>query len=168
MVEWLEPLGIGLASFSKPPAPGSCHHHFRNVFPDDQTIANRLIFTKQTLSVAGLGLGPENKSTQNPERGTALSFPFIELYGIELLEVVILNITVKCERCKEATEIKGLKNGITKSESCRKCASPLGITFRRDLVHAHAVRAGFLDLEGCIAGDMLPRYAFRYLSFYNY
>jgi len=106
--------------------------------------------------------------TQNPERGTALSFPFIELYGIELLEVVILNITVKCERCKEATEIKGLKNGITKSESCRKCASPLGITFRRDLVHAHAVRAGFLDLEGCIAGDMLPRYAFRYLSFYNY
>ncbi|KUJ12318.1 uncharacterized protein LY89DRAFT_652748 [Mollisia scopiformis] len=92
----------------------------------------------------------------NPERGTAISFPFIELYGIELLEVVNLNITVKCERCKETTEVKSLKTGITKSESCRKCATPLSITFRRDLVHAHAVRAGFLDLEGCIVGDMLP------------
>jgi hypothetical protein len=100
---------------------------------------------------------PSRQTTQNPERGTAISFPFIELYGIELLEIVVLNITVKCERCKDATEVKGLKNGITKSESCRKCASQLSITFRRDLVHAHAVRAGFLDLEGCIVGDMLPR-----------
>lgn len=100
---------------------------------------------------------PSQQPAQNPERGTAISFPFIELYGIELLEVVVLNITVKCERCKEITEIKGLKTNITKSESCRKCASQLSITFRRDLIHAHAVRAGFLDLEGCIVGDMLPR-----------
>jgi hypothetical protein len=105
---------------------------------------------------------PAQQPKQNPERGTAMSFPFIELYGIELLEVVLLNMTVKCERCKETTEIKGLKNGITKSESCRKCAGPLSIAFRRDLVHAHAVRAGFLDLEGCIVGDMLPRYALRH------
>jgi hypothetical protein len=100
---------------------------------------------------------PSQEPAQNPERGTAISFPFIELYGLELLEVVVLNITVKCERCKDVTEIKGLKNGIMKSEGCRKCASQLSITFRRDLVHAHAVRAGFLDLEGCIVGDMLPR-----------
>jgi hypothetical protein len=99
-----------------------------------------------------------SQPAQNPERGTAISFPFIELYGIELLEVVTLNITVKCERCKETTEVKGLKDGATKSESCKKCASPLSIGFRRDLVHAHAVRAGFLDLDGCIVGDMLPRY----------
>lgn len=98
---------------------------------------------------------------QNAERGTAISFPFIELYGIELLEVSILNITVKCERCKDITEVKGLKNGISKSESCKKCASPLSVTFRKDLVHANAVRAGFLDLEGCIVGDMLPRYVYH-------
>ncbi|CZR52254.1 uncharacterized protein PAC_02131 [Phialocephala subalpina] len=97
-----------------------------------------------------------SQPASNPERGTAISFPFIELYGIELLEVVSLNITVKCERCKEVTEIKNLKTGVPKTESCRKCATPLSITFRRDLVHAHAVRAGFLDLEGCIIGDMLP------------
>jgi hypothetical protein len=96
---------------------------------------------------------------ENPERGTAISFPFIELYGVELLEVVTLNLSVRCERCKETLEIRGLKNGITKSESCRKCATPLNITYRRDLVHANAVRAGFLDLEGCAAVDMLPRYS---------
>ncbi|KAH6713854.1 hypothetical protein BKA61DRAFT_606675 [Leptodontidium sp. MPI-SDFR-AT-0119] len=94
--------------------------------------------------------------TQNPERGTAISFPFLDLHGIELLEVVTLNISVKCERCKETTEIRGLKDGTTKSSSCRKCTSPLNVTFRRDFLHAHAVRAGFLDLEGCTVGDMLP------------
>ncbi|KAG0645939.1 hypothetical protein D0Z07_8031 [Hyphodiscus hymeniophilus] len=94
--------------------------------------------------------------TQNQERGTAISFPFIELYGIELLEIAILNLTVKCERCKEITEVKELKDGVTKVESCKKCASPLHVGFRKDLVHAHAVRAGFLDLEGCVVGDLLP------------
>lgn len=110
----------------------------------------------------GVGLKAEetpqsSQSMHIPERGTAISFPFIELYGIELLEVVTLNITVKCARCKEATEVKGLKNGVPKSESCRKCAGSLSIGFRRDLVHANAVRAGFLDLDGCVVGDMLPR-----------
>ncbi|RDL37111.1 Uncharacterized protein BP5553_04544 [Venustampulla echinocandica] len=93
---------------------------------------------------------------QNSERGTAISFPFVELYGIELLEVAILNISVKCERCKEVMDVKGLKNGAVKSESCKKCATPLSVGFRRDFVHAHAVRAGFLDLDGCIIVDMLP------------
>lgn len=96
--------------------------------------------------------------TQNPERGTAISFPFLELYGIELLEVVSLSITVRCDRCRDVTEVKGLKDGIAKSESCKKCASPLRICYRKDLLHAHAVRAGFLDLEGCVVGDMLLRY----------
>lgn len=95
---------------------------------------------------------------QNQEKGTAISFPFIELYGIELLEVVILNISVKCERCKDTMDIKGLRNGIMKHESCKKCATLLGVCYRRDLVHANAVRAGFLDLEGCVPVDMLPRY----------
>lgn len=108
----------------------------------------------------GVGVGVEHEpvtSASNPERGTAISFPFIELYGIELLEVTTLNITVKCSRCREITEIKGLKTGVQKTESCRKCATALVISYRRDLVHAHNVRAGFLDLEGCVVGDMLPR-----------
>ncbi|KFX97761.1 hypothetical protein V490_02638, partial [Pseudogymnoascus sp. VKM F-3557] len=90
------------------------------------------------------------------ERGTALSFPFIELYGIELLETTVLNLTIKCERCRDTTDITGLRNGVKKTESCRKCATVLGVTFRRDLIHTNAIRAGFLDLEGCVPVDMLP------------
>jgi len=92
------------------------------------------------------------------EKGTAISFPFMELYGIELFEVTVLNITVKCERCKDTTEVKGLKSGEPKSESCKKCAAAFTIGFRREFVHQNAVRAGFLDLEGCFVADMLPRY----------
>jgi len=92
------------------------------------------------------------------EKGTAISFPFMELYGIELFEVAVLNITVKCERCKDTTEVKGLKTGVPKTESCKKCAAVLTIAFRREFVHQNAVRAGFLDLEGCFVADMLPRY----------
>ncbi|CAG8978095.1 hypothetical protein HYALB_00000767 [Hymenoscyphus albidus] len=96
------------------------------------------------------------QSRNDQQRGTAISFPFIELYGIELMELVTLNVTIKCERCRDIMEVNGLKNGVPKSESCKKCASTLTINFRRDFVHAHAVRAGFLDLEGCAAMDMLP------------
>ena len=92
----------------------------------------------------------------NVERGTAISFPFVELYGIELLELVTLNLTVKCERCKETNEVKGLKDGVSKGEGCKKCASPLSFGFRKEFVHANAVRAGFLDLDGCVVADMLP------------
>lgn len=106
-------------------------------------------------------------SAPNPERGTAISFPFIELYGIELLEITTLNITVKCSRCKEITEIKGLKTGVSKTETCRKCAAALIICYRRDLVHAHNVRAGFLDLEECVVGDMLPRQVTLHSDFYH-
>lgn len=101
------------------------------------------------------------------EKGTAISFPFMELYGIELLEIVTLNVTVKCERCKDITEIKGLKSGGARTESCKKCAIVLNVTFRRDFVHANSVRAGFLDLDGCVVADMLLRYARSHSRFWS-
>ncbi|KAG9242803.1 hypothetical protein BJ878DRAFT_513768 [Calycina marina] len=99
--------------------------------------------------------GSSTNAQPAQEKGTAISFPFIELYGIELFEVSTLNISVKCERCKEATEMKGLKHGVPKIESCKKCAAPFTIDFRRELVHQNAVRAGYLDLQGCFIADML-------------
>lgn len=62
-------------------------------------------------------------------RGVALSFPYLELYGIELLELTSLNITVKCERCKVPVDIKNVpqiteeKGQMAKQESCLKCAN---------------------------------------------
>lgn len=101
---------------------------------------------------------PEASSTptDNPERGTMMSFPSIELHGIELLEVAILSISVKCERCKTINEAENLKASSPKPLSCKKCATPFSITYRPQLVHDHSTRAGFLDLVGCKVADMLP------------
>lgn len=67
-----------------------------------------------------------------PGRGVALSFPFLELYGVELLELMHLAITIKCERCKESTDIKNVphlkdQKDTPKIESCKKCANSMSI-----------------------------------------
>ncbi|CAG8253306.1 unnamed protein product [Penicillium salamii] len=96
-----------------------------------------------------------------PGRGVALSFPYMELYGIELLELTTINVTVKCDRCKVPVDIKNVpqitdeKGQMAKQESCKKCANNMSVAFRRQLMHSHANRAGYLDLDGCTIGDML-------------
>jgi hypothetical protein len=113
---------------------------------------------------------PEPEASQNEqtggsnapaERGILLSFPNLELRGIELLELVSLNITVKCERCKDTMDIERLRNSTEGSKerevSCKKCATTFGFRFRRDFIHANSVRGGYLDLDGCTVIDMLPR-----------
>ena len=105
---------------------------------------------------AALEAVPENQSTSGPERGISLSFPSLELYGIELLELASLSITIKCERCKDTMDINNLRDKAQKSESCKKCAMPLSVGYRRELMHANSSRAGYLDLEGCTVVDMLP------------
>jgi hypothetical protein len=96
--------------------------------------------------------------TQTPERGTALSFPSIELHGIELLQVSVLNLSIKCDRCKTLNEITNLKDNLEKPSSCKKCATPFTVRFRQELIHQHSTRAGFIDATGCTVADLLPRY----------
>ena len=107
---------------------------------------------------AALDVVPESSiSTTAPERGISLSFPMLELYGIELLELISLCVTIKCERCKDTMDISNLRNNASRSEFCKKCAMPLCVAYRRELMHTNSVRAGYLDLEGCTVLDMLPR-----------
>jgi phage FluMu protein Com len=103
--------------------------------------------------------------TQTPELGTALSFPSIELYGVELLQVSILNLNVKCDRCKTLNEITGLKDNQEKPSSCKKCATPFAVRFRQELIHQNSTRAGFIDANACTVADLLPRY-FSHLDFH--
>lgn len=76
---------------------------------------------------------PPSVDTSTPGRGVALSFPFLELYGIELLELTTLNITVKCDRCKTSADIKNVphisdeKGAMPKMESCKKCANNMSV-----------------------------------------
>lgn len=78
------------------------------------------------------GGAPVPAAADTPGRGVALSFPFLELYGIELLELMYLAITVKCDRCKESMDIKNVPNitdpkNSPKIESCKKCANSMSI-----------------------------------------
>lgn len=76
---------------------------------------------------------PASVDNNAPGRGVALSFPFLELYGVELLELTSLNITIKCERCKVAVDVKNVpqitdeKGQMPKMESCRKCANNMSV-----------------------------------------
>ncbi|KAK2774957.1 chy zinc finger domain protein [Colletotrichum kahawae] len=99
---------------------------------------------------------PTLSSGLTPERGTSISFPDIELHSIELFQVSILNLSVKCTRCKTANEITGLRHDAPQTSSCRKCATGFAAQFRQQLVHANSTRAGFVDLTGCTVVDMLP------------
>ncbi|KAI9796425.1 MAG: hypothetical protein M1835_004090 [Candelina submexicana] len=68
-----------------------------------------------------------------PERGILLSFPFLELHGIETLELATLGITVKCLRCKDTMDIGGLGNKAKtdpsqlRTQSCKKCANVINL-----------------------------------------
>lgn len=104
---------------------------------------------------------PEEATTSAPaERGVLISFPNLDLHGIELLELTSLNITVKCERCKDTMDVERLRSGgeqsAAKEVSCKKCANTIAARFRADLIHANSVRGGYLDLDSCAVLDMLP------------
>ncbi|KAG6214976.1 hypothetical protein E4U50_008074 [Claviceps purpurea] len=94
--------------------------------------------------------------TETIEKGTMLSFPSLELYGIEVLQVSLLSLSVKCERCKTTNDLTGLKPRIEKTVRCTKCAVPLTAQFHQTLLHEHSSRAGFIHLSGCKVADMLP------------
>ena len=72
-------------------------------------------------------------TTASAERGILLSFPDLELHGIELLELVSLCITIKCERCKDTMDINNLRNtlntetSVLRTDSCKKCAYSFSI-----------------------------------------
>lgn len=91
-----------------------------------------------------------------PERGTMISFPSIELHGLELLQVSLLSLTIKCDRCRTLNDLTGMKPGVEKAGSCKKCASGFSAQYNPQYVHEHSSRAGFIDLSGCKVADMLP------------
>jgi hypothetical protein len=73
------------------------------------------------------------ETTSGPERGILISFPNLELYGIELMELVTLSLTIKCNRCKETADVNSIRtqsDGDTsaiKNVVCKKCSNQMGI-----------------------------------------
>lgn len=104
----------------------------------------------------------QSTSVSTVERGVLVSFPHISLHGIELLEIGMLNITVKCNRCKDTRDVTNLQNNAdgahARADRCKKCGSVFNVGFRVELLHSNSIRAGYLDLDGCSIVDLLPRY----------
>lgn len=75
---------------------------------------------------------PEEAVRSTPERGILLSFPQMELYGIELLDLALISITIKCDRCKEPKDLKNIKPSLpsdfgSRNESCNKCGNVMSV-----------------------------------------
>jgi len=63
-----------------------------------------------------------------PERGVLLSFPHLEMHGIEVLELVSASLALKCNRCKQEVDVNKLRNSIGEGSAvrrlpCSKCSS---------------------------------------------
>lgn len=108
-------------------------------------------------------------STSTPrESGIMLSFPALELYNIELLELALVALTVKCERCKDTQDVSNLRSSTVSLSSdatvappardihCKKCGLSFSLAYRGDLLHANSTRAGYFDLLACTPVDLLP------------
>ena len=89
-----------------------------------------------TSTAHGPGDGGEEgrRPTPRSERGTTISFPSIELHGIELLDLASIGVVVRCERCKAVADVTGLKHPAAPGEparpklsSCSKCANPMSV-----------------------------------------
>ncbi|KAK5950304.1 hypothetical protein OHC33_008773 [Knufia fluminis] len=100
--------------------------------------------------------------TSGLEKGVQLSFPGLELIGIELLQVVSLSLSVRCGRCKEQADIRNVipaavnTSNIHRTETCQKCSAMLVVSYRSDLMHAASSKAGYLDVENCTITELLP------------
>lgn len=95
------------------------------------------------------------------EKGVQLSFPGLNMTGIELLQVSRLSVSVKCNRCKEQLDIKDITpssqdTSHKRLEVCRKCSANLTVTYRPELMHVNSVKGGYLDVENCSVSELLP------------
>lgn len=130
---------------------------------DEESDLSDSDFSGSDPNEGGAELVPQDGGlTSGPERGILITFPMLELYGIELLQISSLSLVTRCDRCKDTMNITNLQP-ITSSdsisrivESCKKCASQLSLVYRSEPLHKNSIRAGFLDLEGCTILDLLP------------
>jgi len=102
----------------------------------------------------GQALKEEDAATQGnvphsiQERGTSLSCPGMHMSGIELLEVLSLNVNIKCTRCRAEREVVGLRGTPLGMDSkprvfaCETCSAGLGVGFRKDFIHQNSHRLG--------------------------
>ena len=77
--------------------------------------------------------GPSAPAAESgPERGILMSLPALELHGIELLELTMLSLTVRCGRCRDQADVSALRDCAGESKNiktvvCKKCANQMSV-----------------------------------------
>ncbi|KAK9470423.1 uncharacterized protein V1510DRAFT_370230, partial [Dipodascopsis tothii] len=102
---------------------------------------------------------PAAEPAPEMQSGTSVNFPGIDLQGVAVLEVVSLNLVMKCASCKSTmTDFRALRpDGTVRTAACPKCRSMQAVVFRKDTIVENArSRAGWLNLQGAVPFDVLP------------
>ena len=132
-------------------------------FSESGSLSEAVAHQQASQDASAVSAGPPRES------GVMLSFPSLELFNVELLELTSISVSVKCTRCKEIAEVQKLRpepspesdtaasaTQAGRNVTCKKCSLALYVAFRPDLIHMSSQRAGYLDLEGCDPVDLLP------------
>ena len=124
-----DPPGSHLKSIPRPPEWSDP----RNEEEDDSSSEDYEPSELSDEADGGAPIPPEDGERPAPERGILLTFPQLELHGIEVLEMTSLSLTIKCERCKDYMDVKNVESKTARNSSsirtssCKKCARPLSV-----------------------------------------
>ncbi|KAL1920992.1 uncharacterized protein VTP21DRAFT_11627 [Calcarisporiella thermophila] len=112
------------------------------------------------------------------KKGTELRLTNIMMQNIALLQCTLLNLVVRCARCKSTNEVSGItpdkaspavgnvasrkapsaqaseKSG--RWTTCSTCTSLIGVKYLSDFIHQNSISLGLLQLAGCTPFDLLP------------
>ncbi|KAJ2000779.1 hypothetical protein H4R26_004458 [Coemansia thaxteri] len=106
--------------------------------------------------------GEAGEFSKPARRGTEIRFVTVNLVGVSLAHCTLLNLAVRCARCKNMVELRGIlptmQNGKDNQlwKACDSCSTILGVRFRPDWIVADISTLGFLDCSGCAPTDLLP------------
>ncbi|KAI8321899.1 hypothetical protein GQ54DRAFT_297683, partial [Martensiomyces pterosporus] len=95
-------------------------------------------------------------------RGTEIRFGKTEFSNVSLAHCHSLNLTVRCARCKNTVELRGIAPTVRTGRdqqmwrACDTCTTMLGVRFRPDWMFQGSTTLGYLDCSGCAPVDLLP------------
>jgi uncharacterized CHY-type Zn-finger protein len=95
-------------------------------------------------------------SLTNQHRGVQIKLFDVRLLGVATVRLAMFHGQVTCARCRLALEFVLQPNAPLLSV-CNRCHLPYAVSLRTQLLHEHAGGTlGYLDVEQCVAYDMLP------------
>ncbi|KAJ1962200.1 hypothetical protein GGI12_002791 [Dipsacomyces acuminosporus] len=105
---------------------------------------------------------PAGEFSKPLRRGTEIRFGKTELSNVSLVYCHSLNIAVRCARCKNNVDMKGIAPTMRTGKdhqlwkACDTCTTILGVRFRPDWMFQGSTTLGYLDCSGCAPLDLLP------------